>query len=284
MSEARVDLHTHSTASDGSLAPAELVRAAARREVTLLALTDHDTTAGLAEAADQCAAAGIRFVPGVEATCQWREREIHVVGLAMDAAHPALQDHLRAVLGLRRARLAALCARLDALGLPGSAIHTECAALAAPTRTHVARALVMHGAAADLEEAFERWLGRKGRAWVRAEWPELAVAVGAIKAAGGIAVLAHPHRYRCSGGQLRELCAAFSAAGGRAIEVSLAGMGPGDTASACSLARRFDLAGSLGSDFHDPGLPWRPLGRFVKLPEGITPVTALLDCAPRPGS
>ena len=97
-----------------------------------------------------------------------------------------------------------------------------------------------------------------------------------ITGAGGHAVLAHPHRYQLSNGALRELCAAFRAAGGTGIEVSIAGMGPNDANRAAALARRSDLAGSMGSDFHEPGLPWRPLGRFVKLPDGIVPMTERL--------
>jgi 3',5'-nucleoside bisphosphate phosphatase len=100
--------------------------------------------------------------------------------------------------------------------------------------------------------------------------------VRCIVAAGGIPVLAHPHRYRVSNGVLRELVSEFKQAGGVGIEVSLAGMGPGDADRAASLARRFELAGSFGSDFHQPDLPWRPLGRFAKLPDGLTPVTVYL--------
>ncbi|MFT3906271.1 MAG: PHP domain-containing protein [Steroidobacteraceae bacterium] len=273
----RIDLHTHSLASDGRLTPRELVDAAARRAVRLLALTDHDTTAGLAEAAGQCAQHDIQFVPGVELTCEWKEREIHVVGLQVAAQQQGLQQHLQEVCALRRQRMAAMCERLTAHGLPGQELLAECSAAPSPTRAHLARALHARGAVGSLEEAFERWLGRKGRAYVKSRWPTLATVVECIVAAGGIAVLAHPHRYRCSAGQLRELCGIFAIAGGRGIEVSLAGMGPGDAASACSLARRFELAGSIGSDFHEPGLPWRPLGRFDKLPDGVTPITALLE-------
>ena len=102
--------------------------------------------------------------------------------------------------------------------------------------------------------------------------PELATAVRCIVDAAGVAVLAHPHRYRVSNGVLRELVEDFKAAGGSGLEVSLAGMGPGDADRAAALARRFDLAGSIGSDFHEPGLPWRPLGRFAKLPDRIMPI------------
>jgi len=119
---------------------------------------------------------------------------------------------------------------------------------------------VAHGHATDVDDAFKVWLARGRRAAVSAQWPALEATVAVIVAAGGVAVLAHPHRYQTSAGALRELCAEFREAGGRAVEVSLAGMGPGDASQAASLARRNGLAGSSGSDFHLPGLPWRPAG------------------------
>jgi len=277
----RIDLHTHSTCSDGLLPPTALVEAAAHRGVGLLALTDHDTVAGCAEAARACARHGIRFIAGIELTCGWRARELHVVGLGVDVHSPALTAYTCEVGERRRQRISAIGVRLTRARLPGAALAaTVLAAHRAPTRSHLARELVAGGFARDEAQAFDRWLGHGGAAHVGGNWPELAEAVRAIRAAGGIAVLAHPHRYRASLSGLRELCATFKLAGGEGIEVSLAGMGPADTERALSLARRFDLAGSIGSDFHAPGLPWRPLGRFAKLPDGVTPVTARLPAGP----
>jgi predicted metal-dependent phosphoesterase TrpH len=273
----RIDLHTHSHHSDGLLAPAELVRLAAQRGVRLLALTDHDTMAGCAAAAAACATRGIRFVPGVELTAAWRGREIHVVGLDVDAAEPALCAYLAELAQRRQRRLLAICARLTRAGLDGAGLAASVgAAKAVPTRTDLARELVRRGLAADLAAAFDRWLAHDRPGHVPVDWPELATAVGCIVAARGHAVLAHPHHYRCANGALRELGMAFRAAGGTGIEVSLAGMGPNDASRAAALARRCDLAGSVGSDFHEPGLPWRPLGRFAKLPDGIVPISARL--------
>jgi predicted metal-dependent phosphoesterase TrpH len=274
---ARVDLHTHSTCSDGLLEPAALVEAAAQRQVGLLALTDHDTVAGCDAAASACRRHGVRFVPGIELTCGWRGREIHIVGLAIDTASVALLSYVADLSQRRRHRISAIGARLTRAGLPGESLAAAVlAGHATPTRSHLAREMVAHGLAADEAEAFERWLGHGGDAHVSCDWPEVAEATRCITAAGGLATLAHPHRYRASLTALRELCAGFKAAGGIGIEVSLAGMGPGDTERALSLARRFEFAGSIGSDFHAPGLPWRPLGRFAKLPDGVTPITARL--------
>ena len=278
----RIDLHTHSTWSDGALAPAELVALAATRQVQLLALTDHDTVAGCPEAAAACAAHQIDFVPGCELTALWRDREIHIVGLGLDTTSAALEAHLGGVQAQRRERIAAIGVKLTKCGLEGAQLSGLVLARAGtPTRAHLAQLLVARGHATDVDDAFKRWLARGQRAAVSAHWPALEATVAVIVAAGGIPVLAHPHRYRTSAGALRELCAQFRAAGGKALEVSLAGMGPGDASQAASLARRNSLAGSSGSDFHLPGLPWRPLGRLAKLPEGVVSVTEQLGQGPR---
>jgi hypothetical protein len=272
----RIDLHTHSDCSDGLLSPAALVALAVQRQVEMLALTDHDTISGCGQAGAACAQAAIRFVPGVELSCQWREREIHIVGLRLDVTDAALLSHCAAVLERRRERISAMTSRLSRAGLPGEQLAALTLEAALPTRTHLARALCRLGLADSLQQAFERYLKRGRPGYVSAQWPQLASAVERIVAAGGIAVLAHPHRYSLSHGVLRELVAEFKAAGGEGIEVSLSGMGPADAERAAGLARRYELAGSIGSDFHEPDLPWRPLGRFAKLPDLITPIAARL--------
>lgn len=277
----RVDLHTHSDHSDGTLTPGQLVALAAERQLQLLALTDHDTTSGCAAAAQACQAQDIQFLTSCELSSEWRGREIHIVGLRVAAETPELIAHLRAVRAQRVARLQAIGERLTRCGLDGAGLTAQVLALSGtPTRAHLARALVAAGLVQDSEQAFSRYLGRGGRAAVPAQWPATETCIGVITRAGGLAVLAHPHRYQLSAGALRELCAHFHASGGVGIEVSLPGMGPGDAAQAASLARRYGLAGSLGSDFHVPGLPWRPLGRWLKLADGITPITVLLGFTP----
>ena len=276
ISGTRIDLHTHSHCSDGALSPEALAARAALRQVGVLALTDHDTVAGCAAAHSACIEHSIRFVPGVELSCGWRGRDVHVIGLNVDPTHPGLQHHCIAMHERRRQRISRIGDKLRAAGLPGDELTRAAQEASSPTRTHVAQALCAFGIAADPEAAFKNWLGRGQRAFVAAQWEPLADIVRCIVAAGGIPVLAHPHRYRVSNGVLRELVSEFKQAGGLGIEVSLAGMGPGDADRAASLARRFELAGSFGSDFHQPDLPWRPLGRFAKLPDGVTPVTAYL--------
>jgi predicted metal-dependent phosphoesterase TrpH len=269
-----IDLHTHSHHSDGTLAPTQLVERAAARGVRVLALTDHDTTAGLVEARDACKATRVGFVTGVEITAGWRGQEIHIVGLGFEESSPALQSHLAHLVQLRRHRIAAIGERLQrSRKLAGTDLAREVLESGmVPTRAHLARALVRHRFAESVQDAFDHYLGRGKPGHVPQEWPPVTAALEAIHGGGGHAVLAHPHRYKLSAGALRNLCAEFRDAGGAALEVSLPALSPNDASRLASLARQHALAGSAGSDFHEPDVPWRPLGRFAKLPEGIEPL------------
>jgi len=279
--EPLVDFHTHSHCSDGVLSPAALVERALTRRVGTLALTDHDTTAGLDEARDACHRTGIRFVPGVELSAQWRGQTIHVVGLQVDAAQEALGTHVAAVRERRRQRLAEIGDRLEKKArLPGRELAEAAGVSPSPTRMHLARLLVERGHARDAQEAFDRWLNRDKAGHVPAEWPEFAQVMAVLRDNGALPVLAHPHRYKLSSGQLRELTATFAQAGGVALEASMAGMSLNDADRIASLCRKYDLHASMGSDFHDPAVPWNPLGRWLKLAAGLRPVTQLLSNAP----
>lgn len=242
----------------------------------MLALTDHDTLQGLPEAQLACEQHGIQFVPGVELSCQRQEAEVHVLGLGIDAADASLrslcdQQRLR-----RQQRVEAIGKRLSALGMPGEVLAQSALRAASPTRAHLAEGIRARGLTATAQEAFDRYLARGRPAFVPAIWPSLAAILQHILGAGGLPVLAHPHRYGLSGARLGELTDEFKRLGGVGIEVSIAGMSPVKSAEAARLARRFELAGSLGSDFHQPGIPWRPLGRLVKLPQAVTSITARL--------
>jgi hypothetical protein len=275
--EPLVDFHTHSHYSDGVLSPAALVERARGRNVGTLALTDHDTIAGLPEARAACEAAGLRFIAGVELSAQWRGQTIHLVGLQIDATHAAFNEHLAGVLARRRARLAEIGERLEKRArLPGRELAALAAGATAPTRLHLARVLVQRGHAKDTQDAFDRWLNRDTAGHVPAEWPALSAAMAVLRDSGALPVLAHPHRYRLSSGGLRELVAAFAQEGGVALEASMAGMSPNDADRIGSLCRRFKLLASMGSDFHDPAVPWNPLGRWLKLAAGLEPVTQQL--------
>jgi len=268
-----VDLHLHSTASDGTLSPAALVAHVAARGVRLMALTDHDTVAGIAEAAAAAREHGIGFVAGVEISVSWRGRSLHLLGLGVDPGAQTLARGLAGQESLRQERAERIAGRLDAKGAPGTlALDKLRARGVIPTRMHFARELVALGIAQDPGAAFERWLGRGRPGHVRAAWPELAEATAWIAAAGGKAAIAHPMRYPLSAGARRELCAEFRACGGHAIEVVTGGGSPAHREQAISLAVRCDLEGSVGSDFHDPAIPWNPPGRLAKLPGSVRPV------------
>ena len=268
-----VDLHLHSTASDGTLEPAALVAHVAGCGVELMALTDHDTVDGVAAATAQARVSGIGFVAGVELSLAWRGRALHVLGLGIDAAAPALTAGIAAQKVVREARAERIAEKLQKAGAPGrEALDRIRAAGSMPTRTHFARMLVALGTARDVGSAFDRWLGRGKPGHVSAPWPELADGTAWITAAGGKAVIAHPMRYPLSAGARRELCADFKAAGGAGIEVITGGGSVQDREQAISLAVRSGLEGSVGSDFHDPAIPWNPPGRLAKLPASIRPV------------
>lgn len=273
MTQGQVDLHLHSQASDGRLEPGELVRHAHRCGVRLMALTDHDTTAGLAPAAAAARDVGMAFVPGIEISADWNGRTVHVLGLCIDPQAEGLCAGVRRLGAERERRAAEIARRLDAAGAPGSEALAHIRATAPmATRTHFARRLAELGVVHSLADAFDRYLGRGRPAAVRSAWPAMAEAIAWVCAAGGIAALAHPMRYTLSAGARRELAGAFRDAGGRAIEVVCGGGSATHLQHATLLAQRYSLYGSVGSDFHDPAVPWNPPGRLAKLPASVRPV------------
>ena len=269
----RIDLHTHSNFSDGTLTPTALVERAAAAGIDVLALTDHDTTAGLPEAQRAAAAGGITLVPGVELSATWRAQAIHILGLWIDPAAPQWQARLDSQADRRRLRMRRICARLTALGLPGDTLlATVEAQPGVPTRSHLADALLAGGHVGRTDEAFRKYLGRGRAAHFAAEWPPLAEIVTWILESGGVACLAHPARYALSSGARRQLLSEFKAAGGSALEVVTGANGAPHVEASTALALAFGLTGSVGSDFHGPQQIWNPLGRSLKLPDCVVPV------------
>jgi 3',5'-nucleoside bisphosphate phosphatase len=269
----QIDLHTHSNCSDGTLTPAELVSRAAAAGVNALALTDHDTVAGLDAAQAAAAHCNIVLVPGVEISASWRAQAIHVLGLWIDPVAASLKSHLAAQTELRRERMRKMCARLGKLGLPGDKLLTTVQAFpGVPTRSHLAHALVAVGAVDNPDAAFRKYLGRGKAAHIAAEWPPLEEVVAWIVAAGGVAALAHPARYSLSSGARSKLVGDFAAAGGAALEVVTGANGAQHVELCTALAMAGGLQGSVGSDFHDPQHSWNPLGRSLKLPDCVTPI------------
>jgi 3',5'-nucleoside bisphosphate phosphatase len=270
---AGIDLHTHSTCSDGVLDPEELVARAAAAGVRILALTDHDSVAGLAAAATAARQYGVRLITGVELSATWRHQVIHVLGFDFDPSNAILRDALAAQADRRRARMAKICARLSQCGLPGEELLAAVSAeRGLPSRSHLARHMVALGLARSIDDAFGKYLRRGKTAALAADWPPLAEVIGWTRTAGGFASLAHPARYALSAGARRQLVADFATAGGAALEVVTGGNAPQHIETCADLALRHELAGSAGSDFHDPKFAWNPLGRLAKLPDRVRPL------------
>lgn len=267
------DLHAHSTASDGVLSPTDVVRRARRQGVEVLALTDHDTTAGLAEAHAAARERGMRLVPGVEVSVTWRSGTVHIVGLMIDAQDARLQAGLAQLRRHREGRAEQIDRRLARAGIPNAlAGARELAGTAAVTRTHFARHLLRAGHASNMREVFQRFLGRGKPGFVSGTWCTLDEAVGWIRGAGGHAVIAHPTRYKFTATRLRRLFDDFRECGGTAIEVVSGAQGHGEVLQLAEYAQRYEFLGSQGSDFHAPDTPWAELGRFRSLPPGCAPV------------
>ena len=270
----RIDLHSHSTASDGRLTPAELVRRAVAQRVDVLALTDHDTVAGLPEAAGTIAAENLplRLIDGIELSTSWDALEIHVVGLHSEARSPELLAAISRQESARQARGVELGHRLAKQRIDNA--YEGALALAngaSLTRAHFARYLVEAGHCNTQQKAFDQYIGRGGKAYVPHQWMSIAEAIQVIHASGGLAVLAHPGRYKLSTKWLKRLLLLFKESGGDAMEVSLPQQSPQDRANLGLWCREHQLLASVGSDFHAP-TSWQELGRNLWLPKDVTPV------------
>jgi predicted metal-dependent phosphoesterase TrpH len=269
-----VDLHAHSTASDGLLSPASLIRRAAANGVGLLALTDHDETGGVPEAAQMAADIGIRLVAGVEVSVTWRGTTVHIVGLDIDPGCETLQAGLASVREGRWGRATRIAADLARVGiresLEGALRHASNAALIG--RAHFARYLVECGLASEPRDVFKRYLAEGRPGYVRHEWASLESAVSWIRAAGGEAVIAHPIRYKITHRKLTDLVREFRELGGTGIEVVASHHRPDHSATLAGFCREFDLKASAGSDFHGPGEQYLDVGRLPALPRGLTPI------------
>jgi hypothetical protein len=268
------DLHNHSTCSDGLLSPTQLIELAARTGVDAIALTDHDNTDGVAEAAAAAQHAGIVFVPGVEISVSWGDTTLHVVGLNVDPAAASLRDGLESI---RSGRLERAKRIADALGKIGFADTFEAAlALAGSerllSRTHFARHLLQQGAVKDMQQAFDKYLATGKPAYVSHRWAKLEDAVHWIVGSGGVAVLAHPGRYDLKPMMRHEMLKEFKGFGGTAIEVVTGSHRPEQYALWQREALEYGFLASRGSDFHGPGeSPCEP-GRLPPLHGSLTPV------------
>ncbi len=270
----RFDLHCHTTYSDGVLSPEDLVQRAFDNKVTGLAITDHDNCLAFSAAQVTADLLGVSLIAGIEFSSQWRGRGIHIVGLNIDPQSLVIKEAEQYMSLQREKRAVEISEKLSKLGINGS---LEAARKYAPSeqlgRPHFAQFLVEARHAKNIAQAFKRYLGSGKPGDVKQVWPEVAVVVDWITQAGGVAVIAHPLKYKMTRTKLRELCDEFKCHGGGAIEIVSGGHQSNiETRDMADLANRFELLGSSGSDFHAPGAPWQELGVASHIPLGCEPV------------
>ncbi len=269
----KYDLHSHSTASDGALSPTELVIRAKAQKVTALALTDHDTISGLNEAIETANLMEIKLIPGIELSTTWKKRCLHIVGLNIDPSSKILLDGLKYQQTIRAERAKTIALKLEKKGIKGAYEAVVSASKNGMiTRSHFADFLLKENHVSQGQEAFDRYLGDGKPAYVATIWADLNEAINWIQQAGGVAVLAHPLRYKMTASWMRRLLVEFKEMGGVGIEVVTGRSSKEDIRISANYATKFELAGSVGSDFHTPKNQWVELGRFPQLPEEILPI------------
>lgn len=270
-----VDLHCHSTASDGRLTPAAVVARAHEQGVDVLSLTDHDTLDGLPEARAAAQQLGIRLIEGVEMSCQWNGATVHILGYGFDPQHPVLQQALGEMHEARWSRAREIARRLEARGLPDVLEGAMAVQQArgesgnAPSRPHFAEYLVQTGQVRDAGQAFTRWLGAGRIGDVKQHWPELKAVLDTLRAADAWISLAHPCQYNFTRSKRRRLVIDFVAGGGHAIEVANGPQVDSQIGTLAVITREFGLMATAGSDFHGPH-PWSELGRYRTPPDDLT--------------
>ncbi|WP_180131414.1 3',5'-nucleoside bisphosphate phosphatase [Rhodoferax sp. BLA1] len=273
------DLHCHSVISDGTLTPEELAQRAKDKGVELWALTDHDEIGGLARAAAAAAALGLDYLTGVEISVSFLNQTVHIVGLGFDANNSALREGLAQTRGGRAQRARAMADDLARVGITGT---FEGALKFAGnhdliSRTHFARFLVETGVCKDTYEVFRKYLTEGKPGYVAHRWATLKEAVYWIRDAGGLAVIAHPARYKFSANEEFALFTEFKGFGGQGVEVVTGSHSAADSVTYTDVALEFALAASRGSDFHSPAESRTDLGELPALPEQLTPIWTLLQ-------
>ena len=280
------DLHCHSSVSDGTLSPEALAARAKANGVELWSLTDHDEIGGQHRARDAALALGLPYLAGTEISVSFCDITVHIVGLGFDPDDEALKAGLAATRGGRRERALEMADNLAKAGIPGSfegaLKYVGNADLI--SRTHFARYLVEAGVCADTSEVFRRFLTEGKPGFVPHRWASLRDAVHWITDAGGMAVIAHPARYRFTANEEHALFTEFKAHGGAGVEVVTGSHSAAEALRYGQTAIEYGLAASRGSDFHSPGESHTDLGALPELPGTLTPVwDALQDRIQHPG-
>jgi len=272
------DLHCHSVVSDGTLTPEALAARAAANGVELWALTDHDEVSGQERAAAAAKACGIRYVCGVEISVTFLNQTVHIVGLGVDPENTALRDGLTATRGGRTSRAQEMAAELARVGIPG-VFEGALKYVGNPeliSRSHFARYLVEAGICPDTNSVFRKYLAQGKPGYVPHRWATLGDAVGWINGAGGVAVIAHPARYKFSANEEFALFTEFKGHGGAGVEVVTGSHTTAEYLTYGAAAKDYGLAASRGSDFHSPDESHTDLGSLPYLPGSLTPVWELL--------
>ena len=271
------DLHNHTNASDGSLEPFALVDLAIEKHINELAITDHDSVAGLLQVRNSKNKWPLNIINGVEISASWANQTVHIVGLMIDPEHSGLTQFLNAQQQKRQIRAREMAAKLESIGVQDCISDVELMLKQQPMvcRTHLAQYLLDKGIVNNFANAFKKYLAKGGKGFIKDEWFDLQDAVAIIKQAGGIAVLAHPTRYKMGSNKLQQLISDFQQAGGRAIELCYPNINPGQRNLLANWAQKYSLLGSQGSDFHSPDKAWAQLGRFPPMPDDIEPVWRL---------
>ncbi len=272
------DLHCHSVVSDGTLTPEALAQRARSNGVELWALTDHDEVGGQQRAAAAALALGLPYLTGVEISVTFIGQTIHIVGLGFDPEHPALKRGLERTRGGRSQRAIEMSQDLARVGIHGAydGALKYAGNHALISRTHFARFLVESGVCRETNDVFRKYLTEGKPGYVEHRWAGLKDAVNWIRDAGGVAVIAHPARYKFSATEEFALFSEFSKHGGQAVEVVTGSHTAAEYVNYAAMATEFGLAASRGSDFHSPDESHTDLGTLPPLPEHLTPVWELL--------
>jgi predicted metal-dependent phosphoesterase TrpH len=265
-----IDLHCHTNISDGTLSPSELIALAVERDIDILSITDHDSIAAYESIKSP---SKLRIIPGIEFSSQWRKSGIHIVGLNLDLSSEAILHGVALQSRARRERGEKIAEKLSQLGfadsLEGAKSFTSGGEVGRP---HFAQHLVSIGAVSNIQQAFKRYLGAGKAGDIKEQWSDMAAIIGWIRDAGGIAVLAHPTKYKMTRTKLGSLLSDFAAAGGEGMEVISGLQVPSVTRDMAALCNKYELLASVGSDFHAPNQHWAALGMVAPLPDQSTPV------------
>jgi predicted metal-dependent phosphoesterase TrpH len=279
------DLHCHSVVSDGTLTPELLAARAHANGVDLWALTDHDEVGGQARALAAAQALGMAYLSGVEISVTFAGTTVHIVGLGFDPTNPQMVQGLAATRGGRNERARDMAEQLAAVGIAG-AYEGALRYVGNPelvSRTHFARFLVETGVCRDTSEVFRKYLIEGKPGYVPHRWASLGDAVRWITQAGGVAVIAHPARYKFTANEEFALFSEFQQHGGRGVEVVTGSHSASEAARYADLARELGLAASRGSDFHSPDESHTDLGKLPPLPADLTPAWELVAAHIHPG-